>query len=108
MSPLTTSGLTKVIRPVRDLAAAKAVYGALLGVEPAMAEPTMAEPCYGGFDIGDQHLGLDRNGTPGHDPTGGVLAGRRHGERDSGAGPDRGRQAQRRRRHPIGLVQLPG
>jgi hypothetical protein len=60
MSPLTTSGLTEVIP--RDLAAAKAVYAALLGVEPAMAERTMAEPCYGGFDIGDQHLGLDRNG----------------------------------------------
>ncbi len=49
--------LTKVIHPVHDLAAAKAVYAALLGVEP-----TMDEPYYVGFDIGDQHLGLDPNG----------------------------------------------
>ena len=49
--------LTKVIHPVHDLAAAKAVYAALLGIEP-----TMDEPYYVGFDIGDQHLGLDPNG----------------------------------------------
>ena len=49
--------LTKVIHPVHDLAAAKAVYAALLGVEP-----TMDESYYVGFDIGDQHLGLDPNG----------------------------------------------
>jgi predicted enzyme related to lactoylglutathione lyase len=49
--------LTKVIHPVRDLAAAKAVYAALLGVEP-----TMDESYYVGFDIGDQHLGLDPHG----------------------------------------------
>ena len=49
--------LTKVIHPVKDLAAAKAVYGALLGVEPMMDEPY-----YVGFELGDQHLGLDPNG----------------------------------------------
>ena len=49
--------LTKVIHPVHDLAAAKVVYGALLGVEP-----TMDESYYVGFDIGNQHLGLDPNG----------------------------------------------
>jgi hypothetical protein len=31
-------GLTKVIHRVRDLASAKAVYAALLGVEPTMDE----------------------------------------------------------------------
>jgi predicted enzyme related to lactoylglutathione lyase len=49
--------LTKVVHPVRDLAAAKAVYAALLDVEP-----TMDQPYYVGFDIGDQHLGLDPHG----------------------------------------------
>ena len=49
--------LTKVIHPVHDLAAAKAVYAALLGVEP-----TMDESYYVGFEVGDQHLGLDPNG----------------------------------------------
>ena len=51
------SALTKVIHPVHDLAAAKAVYAALLGVEP-----TMDESYYVGFEVGDQHLGLDPNG----------------------------------------------
>jgi predicted enzyme related to lactoylglutathione lyase len=51
------SSLTKVIHPVHDLAAAKAVYAALLGVAP-----TMDESYYVGFDVGDQHLGLDPHG----------------------------------------------
>ena len=49
--------LTKLIHPVRDLAAARTVYAALLGVEP-----TMDEAYYVGFDVGDQHLGLDPHG----------------------------------------------
>jgi predicted enzyme related to lactoylglutathione lyase len=52
-----TSGLKTIIYPVKDLAAAKAVYGALLGVEA-----TMDQPYYVGFDVGDQHVGLDPNG----------------------------------------------
>ena len=69
--------LTKTcIHPVHDLAAAKAVYAALLGVEP-----TMDESYYVGFEVGDQHLGLDPNGhAQGHDRTGRLLAGRRHRE----------------------------
>lgn len=50
-------GLTEVIHPVRDLASAKAVYAALLAVEP-----TMDESYYVGFDVGEQHLGLDPHG----------------------------------------------
>ena len=47
----------RIIYPVNDLAKAKALYGALLGVEPAMDQPY-----YVGFDAGDQHVGLDPNG----------------------------------------------
>lgn len=46
-----------IIYPVRDLAAAKAVFTALLGVEP-MADSEY----YVGFEVGDQHIGLDPNG----------------------------------------------
>jgi predicted enzyme related to lactoylglutathione lyase len=52
-----TTALKTVIHPVRDLAAATAVYRALLGVEP-----TMDQPYYVGFDVGGQHLGLDPHG----------------------------------------------
>jgi predicted enzyme related to lactoylglutathione lyase len=52
-----TSGLTTVIYPVQDLAKAKALYGALLGAEPAMDQPY-----YVGFSVGDQEVGLDPNG----------------------------------------------
>jgi predicted enzyme related to lactoylglutathione lyase len=46
-----------VIYPVNDLARAKALYGALLGVEP-----DMHEAYYVGFSVGGQHIGLDPNG----------------------------------------------
>jgi predicted enzyme related to lactoylglutathione lyase len=46
-----------IIYPVRDLAKAKAVFAALLGVEPMMDAPY-----YVGFEAGGQHLGLDPNG----------------------------------------------
>jgi predicted enzyme related to lactoylglutathione lyase len=49
--------LKTVIYPVRDLAAATAAYTALLGVEPAYASEY-----YVGYEVGDQHLGLDPNG----------------------------------------------
>jgi predicted enzyme related to lactoylglutathione lyase len=52
-----TQGMKTIIYPVRDLAAAKAVYSRLLGVEP-----TMDQAYYVGFDIGDQHVGLDPHG----------------------------------------------
>ena len=51
------SRISTVIVPVKDLAAAKAVYGALLG-----AEAIMDEPCYVGYRVGDQDVGLDPNG----------------------------------------------
>lgn len=52
-----TSGIKTVIYPVKDLARAKAVFGALLGVAP-----DMDEPYYVGFSVAGQHVGLDPHG----------------------------------------------
>jgi predicted enzyme related to lactoylglutathione lyase len=52
-----TSGMKTVIYPVEDIAAAKRLYGTLLGVAP-----TMDETFYVGFDVEGQHIGLDPNG----------------------------------------------
>jgi predicted enzyme related to lactoylglutathione lyase len=55
----STQGIKTVLHPVSDLAAAKAVYTALLGTEPsADAE------YYVGYDSGDQHIGLVPGGGP--------------------------------------------
>jgi len=48
-----------VLHPVTDLAKAKAVYAALLGVEP-----TADSPYYVGFDVDGQHIGLVPGGGP--------------------------------------------
>jgi predicted enzyme related to lactoylglutathione lyase len=55
----TTLGIQTVLHPVSDLAAAKAVYAALLGVEP-MAD----SPYYVGFDAAGQQIGLIPRGGP--------------------------------------------
>lgn len=54
-------GLRTVIYPAPDLAASKAWYTALLGVEPYFDEPF-----YVGFDVGGFELGLqpDEGGAP--------------------------------------------
>ncbi|MEV4893035.1 VOC family protein [Nonomuraea sp. NPDC055795] len=52
-----THGIKTVIHPVKDLAAAKAMFSALLGVEPYMDEPY-----YVGFSINGQDIGLDPQG----------------------------------------------
>ncbi|UYM03408.1 VOC family protein [Solicola gregarius] len=52
-----TIGLKTVLYPVRDLAAAKPVFIALLGVEPSMDASY-----YVGFDVAGEHVGLDPNG----------------------------------------------
>jgi predicted enzyme related to lactoylglutathione lyase len=52
-----TAGMKTVIYPVGDLAAAKAVFGELLGVAP-----DMDEPYYVGYSAPGQHIGLDPNG----------------------------------------------
>jgi predicted enzyme related to lactoylglutathione lyase len=60
------AALKTVIYPVRDIARAKTLYGALLGVEPSMDQPY-----YVGFHVGDQEIGLDPNG---HQGTAGPVA----------------------------------
>ncbi|MXM65923.1 glyoxalase [Streptomyces sp. HUCO-GS316] len=52
-----TAGLRTIIYPVKDLARAKALFGALLGVEPYADEPY-----YVGFKDAGQDVGLDPNG----------------------------------------------
>lgn len=52
-----TSGIRTIIYPVTDLAQAKTLYGALLGVAPIMDEAY-----YVGFRVGDQDIGLDPHG----------------------------------------------
>ena len=49
-------GIKTIIYPVQDLAAAKALYGSLLGVKPYMDEAW-----YVGYRVGDQEIGLDPN-----------------------------------------------
>jgi predicted enzyme related to lactoylglutathione lyase len=53
----TTPVIKTVLHPVKDLTAAKAVFGALLGTEPVMDEPY-----YVGYQVGEMHIGLDPNG----------------------------------------------
>ena len=55
----TTSGVLTVLHPVTDLTAAKAVYTALLGVQPQTDEPY-----YVGYEAAGQHIGLVPNGGP--------------------------------------------
>jgi predicted enzyme related to lactoylglutathione lyase len=53
MMTSSTEGIKTVLHPVSDLAAAKAVYSALLGIEPQADAPY-----YVGFDVAGQHIGL--------------------------------------------------
>jgi predicted enzyme related to lactoylglutathione lyase len=59
MTGSSTQGIKTVLHPVSDLAAAKAVYSALLGVSPSADAPY-----YVGYDAGGQHIGLVPNGGP--------------------------------------------
>ncbi|SDU66133.1 VOC family protein [Jiangella alkaliphila] len=52
-----SQGIKTIIVPVRDLAAASALYRSVLGVAPYADEPY-----YVGFQVGDQEIGLDPNG----------------------------------------------
>ena len=52
-----TSDMRTVIFPVKDLAGAKAVFGALLGAEPVVDQPYYVQFSAGGLDVG-----LDPNG----------------------------------------------
>jgi predicted enzyme related to lactoylglutathione lyase len=59
MTSSATQGIKTVLHPVSDLAAAKAVYAALLGVAPQADGPY-----YVGFDAAGQHIGLVPGGGP--------------------------------------------
>ena len=59
MTNSATLGIKTVLHPVTDLATAKAVYTALLGVPP---QPDA--PYYVGFDVDGQHIGLVPAGGP--------------------------------------------
>lgn len=56
---MTTQGIKTVLHPVSDLGKAKAVYAALLGLEPQTDSPY-----YVGFDAEGQHIGLVPDGGP--------------------------------------------
>jgi predicted enzyme related to lactoylglutathione lyase len=59
MTGSSTEGIKTVLHPVSDLARAKAVYTALLGVPPSADAPY-----YVGFDAAGQHIGLVPGGGP--------------------------------------------
>jgi predicted enzyme related to lactoylglutathione lyase len=59
VSDSSTEGIKTVLHPVSDLAAAKPVYTALLGLEP-----TADAEYYVGYDAAGQHIGLVPGGGP--------------------------------------------
>ncbi|WP_067144211.1 VOC family protein [Microtetraspora malaysiensis] len=59
MTASSTQGIMTVLHPVSDLAKAKAVYAALLGIAPQTDSPY-----YVGFDAAGQHIGLVPDGGP--------------------------------------------
>jgi predicted enzyme related to lactoylglutathione lyase len=59
MTTSSTDGIKTALHPVSDLAKAKPVYQALLGVAPQTDESY-----YVGFDVAGQHIGLVPGGGP--------------------------------------------
>ena len=59
MTGSSTEGIKTVLHPVTDLDSAKAVYAALLGIQP-QADSSY----YVGFDAEGQHIGLVPSGGP--------------------------------------------
>jgi predicted enzyme related to lactoylglutathione lyase len=59
MTDSTTEGIKTVLHPVSDLAAAKPVYAALLGMQPQHDAEY-----YVGFEAAGQHIGLVPGGGP--------------------------------------------
>ena len=58
MTDSSNQGIKTVLHPVSDLARAKPVYAALLGIQPQADAPY-----YVGFDAGGQHIGLVPGGS---------------------------------------------
>jgi len=59
MTDSSNQGIKTVLHPVSDMAKAKAVYAALLGIEPQTDSDY-----YVGFDVAGQHIGLVPAGGP--------------------------------------------
>ena len=59
MTDSSTQGIKTVLHPVSDVAAAKPIYAALLGVDPSTDEAY-----YVGFEAEGQHIGLVPGGGP--------------------------------------------
>jgi predicted enzyme related to lactoylglutathione lyase len=59
MSGSSTQGVKTLLHPVSDLAKAKEVYSALLGIEPQHDAPY-----YVGYEAEGQHIGLVPGGGP--------------------------------------------
>ena len=59
MTGSSTQGIKTVLHPVSDVTAAKAVYTALLGIEPQHDASY-----YVGYDVAGQHIGLLPGGGP--------------------------------------------
>jgi len=59
MSTSSVQGIKTVLHPVSDVEKAKAIYTALLGIEP-QADSAY----YVGFDVAGQHIGLVPGGGP--------------------------------------------
>ncbi|MCX5418759.1 VOC family protein [Streptomyces sp. NBC_00078] len=59
MAGSPTQGIRTVLHPVTDVAAAREVYAALLGVPPVADESH-----YVGFEAGGRHIGLVPGGGP--------------------------------------------
>ena len=59
MTTTPTQGIKTVLHPVSDLATARDVYAALLGVAPQTDESY-----YVGFEVAGQHIGLVPGGGP--------------------------------------------
>jgi predicted enzyme related to lactoylglutathione lyase len=59
MADSSTEGIKTVLHPVSDLPRAKAVYSALLGMEPQTDSDF-----YVGYDAAGQHIGLVPGGGP--------------------------------------------
>jgi len=59
MTTSSTQGILTVLHPVSDVAAARQVYAALLGVAPQTDDPY-----YVGFEAAGQHIGLVPGGGP--------------------------------------------
>ena len=59
MAGTSNEGVKTILHPVTDVAAAKAVYTALLGIEPQADSPY-----YVGYDVAGQQIGLVPGGGP--------------------------------------------